>query len=110
MTFKEQLIEKANLVDIQKEIECIKQDMLEYSSSREYRIHLYDARVPMAIGTKSGSKTNHMSFFVPSKIRPEDYRALFIKSLKELGFTDDDIATDTDHSSDYDVYNITVRW
>lgn len=109
MTFKEQLIEKANLVDIQKDIEYIKQDMLKHFSKRKYKIFLYDARTPMAIAANSGSEAQ-ASFFIPCNIKPEDYRALFVKSLKDLGFIDTDIALSTYNNVDYDSYNIVVTW
>lgn len=110
MTFKEQLIEKAEQSNIQKEMDYVKQEMEKYFSYREFHIRLYKARGNMVIGSSSGFGNNHAEFFIPNNITPNEYINLFIKALEELGFTTKDIILDEKPGEDYSLYSIKVRW
>lgn len=110
MTFKEKLIEKAEQINIQKEIDYIKQDMENYFSYRNYTVKLYKAHCCMAIGDKSGFETNYAEFFIPNNMTPNEYISLFLKAFKELGFDSTDITLDEKPGKNYKLYTITVRW
>lgn len=110
MTFKEKLIEKAEQINIQKEMDYIKQDMEEHFSRRNYEIRLYKSHCSLAVGGKGGFNTNHSDFFVPDKLSGKGYGNLFIKELKKLGFNDVDISVEEHKYKGFDLYTITVRW
>ena len=110
MTFKQKLIEKAEQINIQKEMDYIKKDMEDYFSYRKYEIRLFKAHRCMAIGSKTGFNTNYAEFFVPDNMTSKEYENLFIKKLKELGFNDKDISVEIIEQKEYDLHTITVRW
>lgn len=111
MTFKEKLIEKAKQINIQKEMEAVKQGMEECFSYREFHIRLYKTRGNLIIGSNYGiGDRNYASFFVPKNISPAEYINLFIKAFKELGFSSNDITLDEKPGKDYELYTIIVRW
>ena len=108
MTFKEQLIVKAEQVNIQKEIDFIKQQLEKFYYKRTYTICLYKAHTHLAIG--GNANRNSTEYFVPENFSPESYRGVFIEALKELGFTDEDITLEENSCKQYDVYNIILKW
>lgn len=110
MTFKEQLIVKAEQINIQKEMDEIKQGMEDYFSYRNYTVRLYKARGQMAIGGSSGFDTNYAEFFIPDTMTPNEYINLFLMAFKELGFDSNDITLDEKPGKHYELYTITVRW
>ena len=108
MTFKEQLVIKANEININEEIEQIKEKMEKFSHKRKFKIELIKVHVVMAIGGNSCS--NHIDFFIPDNVSPEHYQQLFIDKLIELGFSNEDIVLETEHIKSYDNYMINVKW
>ena len=109
MNFKQKLIKKAEQINIQKEMDQIIEDMDKFAHYREYFIKLYVTEPVMALGSSKFSR-NASEFFVPDNITGEEYTNLFIKELKEFGFTTDDLNLDVTRCEDYDLYTITVRW
>lgn len=110
MNFKERLIEKAEQLNIQKEMDQVIKDMDKFANYREYFIKLYDAHAVMAIGGSSRFSRNASEFFIPNNTTGEEYTNLFIKELKEFGFTENDLHLDVTKCKDYDLYTLTVRW
>lgn len=111
MSFKEELTKKADRfeasVDILENVEFIKSQLEVFCTKRKYTISLVKPRSIMAIGS---CNTNHFDVFIPKQVEPHYYRQLFIDAFKKLGFTDEDIELDEYRSSDYDAYNIILRW
>ena len=110
MTFKEKLIEKAEQINIEKEMDEIKQGMEDYFSYRNYTIRLYKANCQMAIGGISGLDKNYTEFFIPNNMTTREYISLFLMAFKELGFDSNDITLDEKPGKHYELYTITVRW
>lgn len=110
-TFAEQLKLKADMfeinLDIDDEIQEIKNKMNKFFHRREYIIDLYKPKCTMAIG---GYCDTRSTFFIPSDVAPLHYRQLFIEELYKLGFTDDNIELDDRDTATYHQYTIIVRW
>lgn len=111
MSFKEELTKKADRfeasVDILENVEFIKSQLEVFCTKRKYTISLVKPRSTMAFGS---CNTNHYDVFIPKQVEPHYYRQLFIEAFKKLGFTGEDIELDEYRSSDYDAYNIILRW
>ena len=110
MNFKKRLIEKAEQINIQKEMDQVIENMDKFANYREYFIKLYNAHTEMVIGRSSMFSRNESEFFVPNNTNGEEYTNLFIKELKQLGFNDKDISVETIKNKAFDLYTITVRW
>lgn len=109
MTFKEQLTTLADnferTIEIDEEIECIKERMLKCWADRAFTINLIVPFGPIAIG---GASSNFYNDFVPKLVSPIHYRQLFVEELKKLGFDEFELYdTETSHSH---TYSIKVVW
>lgn len=110
-TFAEQLKLKADMfeidLDIDDEIQEIKNKMNKFFHRREYIIDLYKPKGAMAIG---GYCDTRSAFFIPKDIAPLHYRQLFIDELYKLGFTDNDLELSDKDTYTCHAYRIIVRW
>lgn len=109
MTFKEQLTALADnferTIEINEEIECIKERMQKCWADRVFTINLIVTFGSIAIG---GSSSNFYNDFVPKTVSPIHYRQLFVEELKKLGFDEFELYdTETPHSH---TYSIKVVW
>ena len=109
ISFKESLTIQADeeCKNISSEISCIKDEMQEFLLKREYTIQLIEPKIS---SLAFGGYSNISNIFIPKGINPNDYRRIFIKELKDLGFTDEDMSLSEDISNDYNIYKILVRW
>lgn len=109
MTFKEQLIAKAEQLDIQDDVNYIKKQMEVYFDRRQFSVNfIVPNNSGFAIG--GGEQGNYTDFFVPKNYSPESYRQVFVDAFKELGFTDNDITLEEQFNHLYGSYNIILRW
>jgi hypothetical protein len=109
MTFKEQLTAQADnferTIEINEEIERIKERMQKCWADRAFTINLIVPFDSIAIG---GLSSNFYNDFVPKAVSPLHYRQLFIEELKKLGFDEFELYdTVTSHSH---TYSIKVVW
>lgn len=114
MNFKEQLRELAdkacNNLDISKEIEAIKCKMTKFYNSGIFIIEVIDpgSAKRFAIGPNYGCPK--YITFVPKNTNPAHYRDLFVKELKKLGFTKEDIVINERVYRDCTSYKIILTW
>ncbi len=109
MTFKEQLAALVDnfvsTIEIDKEIECIKERMQKCWADRAFTINLIVPFGSIAIG---GSSSNFYNDFVPKAVSPMHYRQLFVEELQKLGFDEFELYdTKTPQSH---TYSIKVVW
>jgi hypothetical protein len=111
MTFAEKLKYKADMygmrLDVDKEMQEVKDKMNKFFYRREYTIDLYKAKGSLAIG---GYCDTRSTFFIPSIVAPMHYRQAFVEELYKLGFKDDNIELYDNDYERYHQYSITVRW
>ena len=107
MTFKEELIAKAEELKIDEEIACIKKNILNYINKRWYAVNFI---VPHTSYLAFGGSGNFTYIWVPEHLKPEVYRQLFIDEFKKLGFTDNDMTLSYSSCENFDTYIITLKW
>lgn len=112
ISFREKLMLKADEyeknIDIQKDIEKIKQNLNEYYYKREYTISLVKVtQGSVAIGQCT---PGCISLFIPQGIAPLHYRQLFINEFNKLGFTEDCMDLWEQVCKNFYEYNIVLKW
>lgn len=112
ISFREELMLRADEyeknIDIQKDIEYIKNELNKCYYKRKYTISLVKVtKDTVAIGKYTEGRT---SLFVPYGIAPLHYRQLFVNELQKLGFSEECMELSVEEHSCFDSYEIKLKW
>ena len=112
ISFREELMLRADEyeknIDIQEDIEKIKQNLNEYYYKRKYTISLVKVtKGSVAIGQCT---PGHTRVFIPYGVEPLRYRKLFIDAFNKLGFNEDCMELWEQECRNFYEYNIVLKW